>query len=218
MDERHLVTVRESASLDVMASGARLVVRIGGQSFVTGSEAFKKAAEVAKLVADLKEVGLGEDDIQLESVSTEVESGLLLKTSSATYHLRIDCKSLDLLGRVLSAISSQKNARVFEIAWQYPDLNTTKKQLLRSAVQAAKETARTIADSLAVKLLGVHKLGYEVTGLGTDVRLSEPRGFGGRARKTKAMALDHLDLSHTTTLKIAVQAEFMVDTFTPDAT
>jgi uncharacterized protein YggE len=219
MDTLHLITVREIATADVQASRAKLAVRIAGQSFFTGSEAFKKAAEVANCVSSLKDCGIPEDDIHLLNVSTEVESGILLKSSSATYHLLVECKSIDLLGRVLTTISSQKNSKIAAISWHYPDIENTKRDLIRKAVRAAKDAARDVADSLAVSLVGVHKLSYEISGLDTELRVPEVSAYTARARtKANATALDSLDLSHTNTVAAAVTAEFIVDTFRQDST
>lgn len=215
MDSLHIITVRETASSDVTASGAKLAVRIAGQSFFTGAEAFRKAAEVANLSSALKELGLSEGDIQLLNVSMEVESGLLTKSSSATYHLLVTCKSIELLGRVLSTISSQRNSKLAAISWQYTDIEITKRDLTQAAVRAAKESARAVAESLGVPLLGVHKLSYDLSGLDTELCVPDMSGYAVRRRKAMTAPLDSLDLSHTTTLAVTVTADFMVDTFTP---
>lgn len=218
MDTLHLITVRETSTSEVNASSANLAVRITGRSFFTGAEAFKKAAEVAILVSALKELGLSEDDIHLLNVSTEVESGILTKMSSATYHLRVNCQSIELLGRVLAAISSQKNSKIAAISWQYPDLEKTKRDLIQTAVRTAKDSARAVADSLSIPLLGVHKLSYVISGLDTELRVPEMSGFAMHRGKAKTTPMDSLDLSHTTTIAVTVTAEFMVDTFTQNGT
>ncbi len=219
MDTLHLVTVREMATADIQASGAKLAVRIAGQSFFTGSEAFKKATEVANCVSSLKNCGIPEDEIHLLNVSTEVESGILIRSSSATYHLLVECKSIDLLGRVLTAVSSQKNSKIAALSWHYPNIEKTKRDLIQSAVRAAKEAARAVADSLSVPLVGVHKLSYEISGLDTELRVPEISAYAMRARtKAKTAALDSLDLSHTNTVAATVTAEFIVNTFTQNGT
>lgn len=214
MDSLHIISVRERAAVEVQASGAKLTVRIAGQSFFTGNEAFTKATEVANFVAALEELGMTKDKIQLLNVSTEVESGILTKTSSATYHLLINCEAIDLLGRVLATISSQKNSALAAISWQYLDLDKTKRKLVDSAVLASKESARMIANSLDVPLLGVHKLSYEISGLDNEQRVPEVYAYATRSRKAKSSALESLDLSHTATVLATVTAEFMVDKFT----
>lgn len=218
MDTLHLITIREMATADIHASGAKLAVRIAGQSFFTGTEAFKKAAEVANCVSSLKECGISEDGIRLLSVSAEVASGILIKSSAATYHLLVECRSLDLLGRVLAAVSSQKNSKIAAISWHYPDIEKTKRDLIQRAVRGAKDAARAVADSLAVPLVGVHKLSYDISGLDTELRVPEISGYAMRARKAKGTALESLDLSHTNTIAATVTAEFIVNTFTQGGT
>jgi uncharacterized protein YggE len=215
MDTLHLISVQETATTTLYASGAKLNVCIKGQSFFTGGEAFKKAIEVAHCVAELKQCGLSEDDIQLLNVSTEVESGMLVKSSKANYHLLVNCESIELLGRILSAITSQKNAQMTTIAWQYSDLEQTKHDLLQRAVVKTKNVAQSIADSLAVRLVGVHQLSYKVMGLDTEMQIRESNDFMDTMMRSKARteALDNLNLSHTSKVVLTVTAEFMVDTF-----
>lgn len=215
MDALHLITIRESATAEVTASGAKLVVRIAGQSFFTGREAFRKATEVATLVAALKELGLPEDDVHLLNVSTEVASGILSKSSSALYVLEVNCQSAELLGRLLAAVSTQKNAKIAAISWQYPEIEKTKGGLIQEAVRGAKHTAHTVAEALGVPLLGVHRLSYDVTGLDTDLHVSEQSDHIVRRRsKAKSSALERLELAHVASVVVTVSAEFMVDTFT----
>jgi uncharacterized protein YggE len=216
MDTLHLINVQESATITLYASGAKLNVCIKGQSFFTGGEAFKKAIEVANCVAELKQCGLGDDDIQLLNVSTEVESGMLNKSSKANYHLLINCESIELLGRILSVVSSQKNAKMTAILWQYSNVEETKTNLLQTAVAKTKNVAQSIADSLAVALVGVHKLSYKISGLDTEMRMPEEKDFMetlSRSRHSKSDALDNMNFSHTSKVVLTVTAEFMVDTF-----
>jgi uncharacterized protein YggE len=216
MDTLHLINVRETATTTLHASGAKLNVCIKGQSFFTGGEAFKKAIEVANCVAELKQCGLSDDDIQLLNVSTEVTSGTLLKSSSANYHLLVNCESIELLGRILSAISSQKNAIMTAISWKYSNLEETKSNLLQTAVAKTKNVAQSIADALAVTLIGIHNLSYKVSGLDTEMCMPEEKDFMetlSRRRHSKSDALDNMNLSHTSKVVLTVTAEFMVDTF-----
>ncbi len=216
MDTLHLIKVKEKANTTIYVSGAQLNVCIKGQSFFTGGEAFKKAIEVAKCVAELKQCGLSEDDIQLLNVSTEVESGMLSKSSKANYHLLVNCESIELLGCLLSAISSQKNAKMMSILWKYSNLDQTKHHLLQLAVVNAKNVAQLIADSLAVTLVGVHQLSYKVSGLDMEMRIPEESDDFMETtvlRRSRSEVLDNLNFSHTAEVVLTVTAEFMVDTF-----
>src|SRR5690242_16868490 len=150
MDTLNLISVSESATREIAAAGARLAVRISGQAFFTGTQAFKKAAEVAACVSSLAECGISEEDIRLLNVVAEVESGFLTKSSSATYDLGVKCRSIDSLAPVIGAISALKNSKIFSIAWDYPDLAKTRKDVLQDAVREASASAKAIADSLNV--------------------------------------------------------------------
>ncbi len=214
MDALHLITVRETADAKLTASGAEIVVRIAGQSFFTGNEAFKKAAEVADCVAELKKCGLTEEHITLASVTTEIETGILTKSSSAVYHLLVRTAEIEQLGSILTAISSRKNSKIVGISWRYPDLDQSKNTTMQNAVRAAKSAANQIAAALGTTLSGIHKLSYELSGLDTDIRVADVSSFGGRARtKAAASGMESLNLFHTTQLVVTVTAEFMVDTF-----
>ncbi len=152
MENLHLITVCESAYRDVIASGACLTVTIGGQSFFTGNEAFKKAEEVARCVAALGECGISTDQIHLQAVSINVDGWLLIKSSSASYHLQIECPSLDQLGGILAALAGQKHCQVDQVSWRYQDLEKTKNELLRTVAGSARVTAGTLCDALSVSL------------------------------------------------------------------
>ncbi len=158
MDTLNLISIQEAADTNIHATGARLTVCIKGQSFFTGEEAFKKAIEVANCVAELQKCGLSRDRIQLLNVSTEVESGIFTRSSKANYNLLVNCESIEQLGRALAIISSQENSKIVSISWQYTGLEQIKHDLLQIAVGNVKNVAQSIADSLSVKLLGVHRL------------------------------------------------------------
>ncbi len=220
MDQLHLITVREAAETQLPATGAQLAVRIAGQSLVTGGEAFKKAAEVANLLADLKACGLSDEYVKLLSVSVEVEHGLLVKSSSAAYLLSIECPAIESLGKVLSAVSGQKNAQIVSLAWKYHDLAKAKQGVIQSAVKAANESAMGIAQALSAQLTGVHKLSYDISGLDNELHfpaagLKQYRGI--ERRKAIIAPLENLGLSHVCNLKVTVNAEFTVAPFAAEA-
>jgi uncharacterized protein YggE len=218
MDALNLVTVSESAARELTATGARLGVRISGQSFVTGTQAFKKAAEVAACIAAVEKCGVTEDDVRLLDVSMEVESGLLMKSSFATYDLEIKCRSVDALAPIIAAISAQKNSRLFSIAWDYPDLAKAQREVLQEAVRAAHSAAAAIATALGITLLGIHKLSYSAGGLDTDLQIPSMLSQGAfghvaRAKKGVVELSPGLTFSHTTRLVVAVSADFFVGAF-----
>ncbi len=214
MDTLNIISVSETATRELRATGARLVVRISGQSFFAGNEAFRKATEVASCIASLAKCSIPEDDIRLLNVAAEVESGFLSKSSSAIYDLEVKCRSIDLLGPVIAAISSQKNSKISSIAWVYHELAKMQKDVLQDAVRAAHLSATAIADALNVSLSGVHRLSYNVTGLDTDLQIPGKSFARSRAANDFVTGLPDLSsglmFSHTTQIAVAVKADFII--------
>ncbi len=152
-------TIKVSASHkeEIRASHAELFVTVKGSSLVSGDAAMKKAKEVNGLVEGLTSLGVSPEAIQLQGVHIETSSGALLKSSSATYRLKVKCENLDMLADLLDAISSQKNATLERIAWKYNE-DEAREHGLMTALEKAKSKAEKVAKSLGVKLLGVYDL------------------------------------------------------------
>ena len=144
MEALNYISVAESAQREITATGARLAVRISGQSFFTGREAFKKAVEVSECVAGLSSCGIAEDKIQIKNVFAQVGSGFLTKSSSATYDLEVLCESLELLGPAVATIASLKNSEIVSMAWNYSDVDKIKREILQEAVRSAHASANAI--------------------------------------------------------------------------
>lgn len=212
MSELNLISVAESASRELTADGAEIIVSVSGQSFFTGQQAFKKAKEVSDCIASIVQVGLTEDAISLVSVLTEVETGLLTKSSSATYLLMVKLADIELLGPVLAAISAQKNARMESVNWHYSELENIKQEVLQQAVRSAKSSAEQIAAALNTTLAGVHRLSYKLSGVETANESPLPLRESSKSRMMHFADSDlaHLSLSHKTRLTIATSADFLV--------
>src|SRR5512134_2836126 len=140
---------------EIFASHANLYVTVKGSSLVSGNEAMKKAKEVSQLVEALTRFGLSPDSIQLLGVHIETSSGTLLKSSSATYRLRVKVEKLDQLAELLDIIGSQKNTTLERIEWKYPE-EEARERGLESAIAKGKAKAEKVAVAMGVKLLGVY--------------------------------------------------------------
>ncbi len=128
---------------------------VKGSSVISGNEAMKKAKEVSQLVDELTRFGIPAENIHLQGVRVETSSGALLKSSSASYRLRVRCDALDQIADLLDIITSQKNATLERIDWKYPE-EEARERGLESALAKAKSKADKVAASLGVKLLGVY--------------------------------------------------------------
>ncbi len=150
-------TIKISTSYreEISATHADLFVTVRGSSIISGDEAMKKAKEVSQLVDELTRFGIPAENIHLQGVRVETSSGALLKSSSASYRLRIRCEALGQIAELLDIITSQKNSTLERIDWKYPD-EEARERGLDAALTKAKSKAEKVAASLGVKLLGVY--------------------------------------------------------------
>jgi uncharacterized protein YggE len=214
-DEREtrpdLITVQITHESELEASHVDLFVTVKGSSLVTGSAALTKAREVAALVSALGTVGVKQAAIRVEDIAAQVESGLLTKSSSATYSLKIRCAKLDTLADVLGAITSQKNVQLGHLEWGYPESDELRTRALVDCAARATERARHIAAALGVKLLGVHR--FQESELASEPprggRIQPSMMAAGRSRAMDATDLG-LSVAHSKKVVIRVLTEFRV--------
>jgi len=199
---------------EIFASHANLYVTVKGSSIVSGNEAMKKAKEVSQLVEALTSFGLGNDAIQLLGVHIETASGTLLKSSSATYRLRIRCEKLDQLAELLDIIGSQKNTTLERIEWKYPE-EAARERGLESAIAKGKAKAEKVAAAMGVKLLGV----YDFMENAFDEE-RPPMPFQAQAvmmRKSRAEVADEpslgMDIQHSKMIQVNIDIWYRVSSF-----
>jgi len=208
-------TIKISASQreEISASHADLFVTVKGSSVVSGDQALKKAKEVSQLVEALISFGLTPEAVHLQGVHIETASGVLLKSSSATYRLKVKCEKLDQLAEVLDIIASQKNATLERIDWKYPE-EAARERGLEAALAKAKSKADKVARSLGVKLLGVYDLIENIY----DEEMPYPQ-FAAQAMPMKARGVAApepslgMDIQHSKTVHIGVDIWYRVSAF-----
>jgi uncharacterized protein YggE len=197
---------------EIFASHANLFVTVRGSSVVSGSEAMKKAREVSQLVEALTSFGLSPEAVQLLGVHIETSGGTLLKSSSATYRLRIRVDKLDQLAELLDIIASQKNAVLERIEWKYPE-ESARERGLESAITKGKAKAEKVAAALGVKLLGVYDF---MEGTFDEER---PVPFQAQAvmMKSRAAVADEpslgMDIQHSKTIQVNIDIWYRVSEF-----
>jgi uncharacterized protein YggE len=198
---------------EILASHANLYVTVKGSSIVSGNEAMKKAKEVNQLVEALTRFGLGPDAVHLQGVRIETSSGALLKSSSATYHLKIKSEKLEQLADLLDIVAEQKNATLERIEWKYPEA-TARERGLESAITKGKEKAEKVAASLGVKLLGVYDF---IENAFDEERPPMPfqameMGMKARAAVPSEPSLN-IDIQHSKTIRVNVDIWYRVSSF-----
>ena len=197
---------------EISATHADLFVAVRGSSLVSGDQALKKAKEVNQLVEALSSLGLGSEAIHLQGVHIETSSGTLLKSSSATYRLRIRCEKLDQLAEMLDIVGSQKNATLERIQWKYSE-DAAREQGLEAALEKAKARAGKVAAALGVKLLGV----YDFMENSYDEEMPIPFQPQAAMLKSRAAATADqnlgMDIQHSKTIQVNVDIWYRVSAF-----
>lgn len=186
MTEPDLISVTAQHRTEVDAHEVELHVTVQGSSLVTGRAAFEKAKEVARLVEALARVGVARDAFQLRSVRAEVTSGLLGRSSSATYELSIRCTDLEVLPDVLGEISAAKQATLDFLEWHYADDASQKARWLARCVADANIKAQAIAAALPARILGVHSVREVDPAAAPSAYESAPGAAGGGMLRSRS--------------------------------
>lgn len=207
------IHITASAKVEIQARRADLFIVVRGSSVVGGNEAMKKAKEVSALVDELTRAGIKMEHIHLEGASVETSSGVLLKSSSATYRLRVRCEDLEKLPEALDIVSAQKNAALERIAWKYND-EGARGRGLEAAIAAAKSKAQKVADALGVKLLGVYSFNENAFDEESPMPFQPQRAMM-KARPAAAESEPSLamDIQHGKTIQVNVEIEYRVAGF-----
>lgn len=200
---------------EIFASHANLFVTVRGSSVVSGSEAMRKAREVSQLIEALTSFGLGPEAIQLLGVHIETSSGgalAPLKSSSASYRLRIRSDKLDQIAGLLDIIAAQKNGILERIEWKYPE-ELAREHGLEVAISRGKAKAEKIAAALGVKLLGV----YDFMEGTFDEERPIPFQAEAMMMKSRAAVADEpslgMDIQHSKVIQVNVDIWYRVSSF-----
>lgn len=208
------ILVSASQREEVQATYADLYVSVQGSSLVSGDATLKKAKEVSQLVDELTHAGLPVEAIHLQSVQTESSGGALLRSSSATYRLRLRCDKLELFADLLGVISAQKNSTFERVEWKYPD-ETVREAALEKAIEKAGEKARKISAALGVRLLGVYSLRENIA----DQEALVPQPAFAAKAMPRAMGIVSqpadlgMNIQHSKTVEVRVDMEYRISGF-----
>jgi uncharacterized protein YggE len=216
MSDPDVLVVQAEHEEDVYADGAELHVEVRGSSLVTGRAALKRAREVQALVGELAGVGIAEHKIQLAGVEAHVSSGLLGKSSSATYRLKVIVDDLDGLADVLGVVTSQKTTQLEQLEWRYPEEGPLQLGWLERCLGSAQKKAEVAAAALRVQLVGVHRVREQALREGHARAPWDDEGGGkmmsrapgARPRVSKEEL--SLEVSHARKMGLRVEVQFRI--------
>jgi len=161
------ITVEVESERMVHADRADLLVRISGSSLISGDTVLKKAAEVRELVEALAAAGIGGDQVRVDGIHANSSSGLIGKSSSVTYSLRVEVPSMEKVAQAAGIIATRKNAALDRIQWHYDELEAIRQEMLSDALSRAQARSAVICRVLGQRIEGVHAL-QETLGDGRD--------------------------------------------------
>lgn len=206
------IKISTSHREEILATYADLFVTVKGSSVVSGNEAMKKAKEVSQLVDELIRFGISAENIHLQGVHVETSSGALLKSSSASYRLRVRCEQLGQIADLLDIITSQKNAALERIDWKYPE-EEARERGLESALVKAKSKADKVATALGVKLLGVYDFLENSFDEEMPIMYQAQAMMKSRAPAPVAEPSLDMDVQHGKTIHVNVEVWYRVSGF-----
>lgn len=204
------IKVSVSHQEEVFAVRADLYVTVKGSSLMGGHEAFKKAREVNQLLEALKQAGAGEEAVTLQGVNISAATGAVLKSSAASYRLKIRCEDLTRFADMLDAIASQKNAALTRVEWQYDDDAARERMTLAMLEKAGKKAAK-MTQSLGVTLLGVYDLSENVYDEETPMQF--PALAKARSAPVEPEPSLGMDVQHFKTIRAHVEIWYRVSGF-----
>lgn len=215
-----LIKISINRRRTLKAESAELHVNIEGESFFTGDAALKKAKEVGALVAALTQNLLEPKAISLIGVRAKVKSGILGKSSSATYRLKIACEDLSRLPEILGIITAQKNTDLLGIEWKYKDEAAAYEQLLTDSLSAANTKARSVAAALGVRVTGVFSFNEkQADSEGIDfVKRDVPHTMRFKAKGPIIDEALGLDITHEKEIFVTADVEYRVSEIAAEPT
>jgi uncharacterized protein YggE len=210
-DSPGLLELTEHAEAEVPASSAELRVVIAGTRLFTGGAAWKEAGEVRRLIEGLRHCGAGEHDVTLANVAVDVSKGVITKSSSATYHLRVACRDLSRMPSYLDAVADLKNARLEGVRWVFAGAEGKRLECMRRCVEQAKAKAAAIAETLGEPLGGV----FRVQDAASIAPVRESTASLGvmvpsMARARVSEELSGLDLAPNETVRVSLKIVFRI--------
>jgi uncharacterized protein YggE len=207
-------TIKISATYqeELQASHADLFVTVRGSSVVGGDQALKKAREVSQLVEELARFGLPAERIHLEGIHIETASGALLKSSNASYRLRMRCDRLEQIPELLDIIALQRNAILERIDWKYPE-EESRERGLEAALQTAKVKAEKVAGVLGVKLLGIHDFNENSFDEERPPMPFQAQAFMAKGRERADEPSLGMEIQHSKMMHVQVEVWYRVSGF-----
>jgi len=150
--------------------------------------------------------------VTLDGVVAESSRGVLHRSSSATYTLRVHCQDFEKLADVLVAATVPKTAKLMRMRWKFSRDRENEEACLRAALEAATKRAHIVAEVLGVQVNSVHRSTYEIAGLGDETQVihAEEAMHYRAARAGPASEVLGMPVEHRKNVRVSVHVEFRI--------
>jgi hypothetical protein len=167
VDPAHSFTVTGTATLEVAPDTAELRMTLSSEASKPGAATRAARAKQAKLIAALAEVGVPESDLKLSYLNINPvyhpESGKI-RGYQASIMVTASSKDFDKVGPMMEAAADAGATQMD--SYFRADLAALKSKVRDMALEAAKDKAEQISESLDValgKVVGINELGANDT-------------------------------------------------------
>ena len=153
-----------------------LLVR--GSTFFSGHAALTQAEEVAKVVAAVVGAGVPREAVRLADVAVDAKAGVLTRSTSASYTLRVELNDLALLADVLTAATGPKTCTLIRREFRFSEDAAATDRWLAEVLADARRRAAALAAAAGVTVGPVTEITHRVTRTGADPRSREVAAAG----------------------------------------
>ncbi len=208
MDSIRTLEVSVNLVVELSAKCAVFSLELPGSTLLWGDSALAKATEIRKLVLELEEIGVPNKAVSLRSVRGSQDGGLLGRSTSAVYSLRIEVEDMSLVGAALGVISAQKNGS-HRLSWRYPDEDADMVPHVARACAIAKHKAETLAQALDETLAGVHSFSELVQNTYPQAMVTSDYELSAVPRAAKARAVDlSFEMTHRKSVTVSIRVQY----------
>ncbi len=207
-NETGILKISETAERNINAVAAKLHLEISGENFIYGNAALEKSGEVKSLVVDLKQAGIGGENVSVKDVMLETETGFFNKSSKGNYKIVVRVEDLALMPNALGAIATQKNCRLVRTEWIF-DEDEARLELAREALVKAKRKADAMTEAVGYEISGIKSCFDVYQELPKPVPFSEDSSME-RAKRQMATAEIGTQFQNENKVSTQVFVEFII--------
>lgn len=203
-----LICTTARAIGEVVATRAIVLIEVEQSSKLRGGEAEQAAKIVGEIRAACGAAGIESRDVELLEAQLTNEQGLLLKSSSANFRLRITQRDPAALGALLGCLAQLDDVEVQGTSFRFDDEAGVVDELLATATREALGRARRVAEALEQSLGGIHRLDHQIQRGGGRPMMRLAATARSAKMSAPSSAMEGLTADRREDIEVHVQAQF----------